>query len=660
MVPKMQLFAKKKKKKKKKKKNKEKQRPAGKETDEKRNGCGEEELSKNVVRELKAQPAVVSRENEDQASKKEGKTFASLGLAPWIQRSCRSLGMRMPTEVQSSCIPRTLEGDDVCGCASTGSGKTAAFALPILQKLAKDPYGVYALVLTPARELAFQIADQFKALGTAGRGLARLRVAVIIGGLDHTQQSVELSKRPHIVVATPGRLARLLRDQGIRKAFARLRFFVLDEADRLLEPHAKQIPDVTEIARAIPPPKRRQTLLYSATMPRWGAEDSAGIGESNGTQHESRTGTGGRAKGAVLSYEYDDEALGLHALRARSETKGEASAPPRAMHFFGTGASVEESGIGGDAVSVRARLPTSLRHEYVFVPSHVKLAHFVHVLECAGHASVGGRHGPFAKSDESEFAVGSDGRRSASADVRAALKAAKNGVASAGAASSTTPASGGGDPIRSLIVFVSRVEECELLSQVLRELGVSCVALHSGMPQRQRMAALAKFRGEAVRRLVCTDVAARGLDIPVVDLVLNYDVPVSWVDYVHRAGRTARAGRRGRAVTFVSQYDISLLQSIETALGKQLSLCEWVAPERDERSESDEAGEESGSISDEAEKRVVAILNKVGTALRVAKMRLADSGFEERREEARRRNRERDRRQREEQDVRSRQRKTAH
>ena len=123
------------------------------------------------------------------------KTFASLGLAAWIQRSCRSLGLRAPTQVQSSCIPRTLAGDDVCGCASTGSGKTAAFALPILQKLSEDPYGVYALVLTPARELAFQIADQFKAFGTAGRGLARLRVAVVIGGLDHTKQSVELSKR---------------------------------------------------------------------------------------------------------------------------------------------------------------------------------------------------------------------------------------------------------------------------------------------------------------------------------------------------------------------------------------------------------------------------------------------------------------------------------
>ena len=183
----MQLFGKKKKKRKKKKSRGEDNDKGGeskRERDEREAEGGERQ---------EGAPRGASKSTDGE--REQEKTFASLGLAAWIQRSCRSLGMRAPTEVQSSCIPRTLAGDDVCGCASTGSGKTAAFALPILQKLSEDPYGVYALVLTPARELAFQIADQFKALGTAGRGLSSLRVAVVIGGLDHTQQSVELSKR---------------------------------------------------------------------------------------------------------------------------------------------------------------------------------------------------------------------------------------------------------------------------------------------------------------------------------------------------------------------------------------------------------------------------------------------------------------------------------
>lgn len=129
-------------------------------------------------------------------------TFKSLGLSDWLSAVTKSLGMTTPTQVQSGCIPAILSGRDVIGTAQTGSGKTAAFALPILQKLARDPYGVYALVLTPTRELAMQLAEQFRALG-AGMSL---KDAVVIGGLDMQQQARELARRPHVVIATPGRL----------------------------------------------------------------------------------------------------------------------------------------------------------------------------------------------------------------------------------------------------------------------------------------------------------------------------------------------------------------------------------------------------------------------------------------------------------------------
>jgi superfamily II DNA/RNA helicase len=128
-------------------------------------------------------------------------TFAELGVCSWLVDSCELLGIRSPTPVQRCCIPVALRGQDVMGLAETGSGKTAAFALPMLQKLSEDPYGIFGLVLTPTRELAIQIAEQVSALGAP----MSARVCTVIGGVNMTSQSLELSSRPHIVIATPGR-----------------------------------------------------------------------------------------------------------------------------------------------------------------------------------------------------------------------------------------------------------------------------------------------------------------------------------------------------------------------------------------------------------------------------------------------------------------------
>lgn len=144
--------------------------------------------------------------------------FSDLGLAEWAIQTCKELGMRKPTPVQTHCIPKILAGRDVLGIAQTGSGKTAAFALPILNRLAEDPYGVFALVITPTRELAFQLAEQFRALGSC----LHLRCSVVVGGMDMITQAKALVSRPHVVVATPGRIKVLLEENpDIPKVFQR-------------------------------------------------------------------------------------------------------------------------------------------------------------------------------------------------------------------------------------------------------------------------------------------------------------------------------------------------------------------------------------------------------------------------------------------------------
>lgn len=147
-------------------------------------------------------------------------SFADLGLSQWAVATCNALNMRRPSAVQRHCIPRILAGDDVLGLAETGSGKTAAFALPILQRLAEERFGVFALVVTPTRELAYQLATQFRALGSS----LEVRCAVVVGGMDVLTQAKVLTQRPHIVIATPGRIKLLLtEDPDIPRLFSNIK-----------------------------------------------------------------------------------------------------------------------------------------------------------------------------------------------------------------------------------------------------------------------------------------------------------------------------------------------------------------------------------------------------------------------------------------------------
>ena len=159
-------------------------------------------------------------------------TFSEIGISNWLTKAASEVGIVHPTDIQKKTIPSILKGNHVIGGAHTGSGKTAAFALPVIQDLSNDPYGIFCLVLTPTRELAIQIADQIK-IFTASM---TVEVELAIGGMDYVKQSLDIKNFPHFIVATPGRLASLLEnpDDEMKTAFSNVKYLVLDEADRFV------------------------------------------------------------------------------------------------------------------------------------------------------------------------------------------------------------------------------------------------------------------------------------------------------------------------------------------------------------------------------------------------------------------------------------------
>ena len=188
-------------------------------------------------------------------------TFDQIGIRNWLVKAASEVGIVNPTDIQTQTIPSILKGNHVIGGAHTGSGKTAAFALPIIQDLANDPYGTFCLIITPTRELAIQITDQLKIFTAT----MTIDVACLIGGTDYVQQALELKNYPHFIVATPGRLASLLEtpDESITTAFSNVKYLVLDEADRFVNDDCF-LPDLQIIFRFLP--TNRQTLMFSATI----------------------------------------------------------------------------------------------------------------------------------------------------------------------------------------------------------------------------------------------------------------------------------------------------------------------------------------------------------------------------------------------------------
>merc|ERR1719183_725137 len=367
----------------------------------------------------------------------EQKNWADLGVCEELQKACKRVKWTSPTAIQTEAIPWALKGRDIVGLAETGSGKTGAFALPILETLLSNPTRFYALVLAPTRELCVQIGQSFEALGSS----IELETAVIVGGLDMVTQAMQLAKRPHVVVASPGRLVDHLENT---KGFhlRTLKYLVLDEADRMLSMDFEEALD--KICQVIPRHPERQSFLFSATM--------------------------------------TSKVTKLQRAALHKPVKCEVSSK------YGT--------------------VSTLVQNYMFIPWKYKQTYFAALLL---HYK-----------------------------------------------------------LYSSVVFVDTQLSAHKCTVLLRHLGVEAIALHGNLTQPQRLGALNQFKGQAKKVLVATDVASRGLDIPQVDLVVNFDIPKNSKDYIHRVGRTARAGRSGRSVTIVTQYDIEPFQRIEKMLGTKL------------------------------------------------------------------------------------------
>jgi ATP-dependent RNA helicase RhlE len=359
-------------------------------------------------------------------------TFSDLGLAAPILRALQSAGYDAPTAIQAQAIPTILGGRDVLGIAQTGTGKTAAFALPILQRLGAERRppqrkGCRVLVLSPTRELATQIADSFR---TYGRHLD-MRVAVVLGGMSHRSQAKRMERGVDVLVATPGRLIDHLTEGNV--ALAGTEVLVLDEADRMLD--LGFLPAIRRIVSRLS--SKRQSLFFSATMP-----------------HEI-----GRLADELLRD------------------------PARI------------------AVAPVATVADSVTQRVIHVENGDKLAMLVQLLA---------------------------------------------------------------DPQMSrALVFTRTKRRADRVARHLEEAGIGVAAIHGGKSQPQRERALAAFRDAKVRVLVATDIAARGIDINRVTHVVNYELPDVPESYVHRIGRTARAGAAGIAISLCDAEERGQLRDIE-------------------------------------------------------------------------------------------------
>ena len=367
-------------------------------------------------------------------------SFDSLGLMPIILKNVRNAGYETPTPIQRATIPLVMAGKDVLGCAQTGTGKTAAFALPMIQQMAKKPVRpgqprvIRQLILTPTRELALQIYENFVIYGKT----LPVYPCVIFGGVGQQGQIDALHRGADTVIACPGRLWDLMNQGYVR--LDRVETFVLDEADRMLD--MGFIHDVRRIAAKLP--AKHQTLLFSATMP----------------------------------------------------------------------AEVE-------------KLAMDLLHD----PESVKVDPVSSTVK---------------KIDQCLYYVDKANKKHLLAKL---LR----------------------DPdVENALVFSRTKHGADRIVRELKKEGIESVAIHGDKSQGQRQNALAKFKSGESKVLIATDIAARGIDIAGLSHVFNYDLPMEPEAYVHRIGRTGRAGRDGKAISFCCIDEIKQLDQVEKLIGKRL------------------------------------------------------------------------------------------
>ncbi len=365
-------------------------------------------------------------------------TFEELNIAEPVLRALAEKGYVTPTPIQEKAIPVALEGRDLFGCAQTGTGKTAAFALPIIQHICREripsPRRIQSLILTPTRELAIQIGECF----TDYARHTPLRHCVIFGGVNQRPQTEALAKGVDVLIATPGRLLDLAA-QGFVSLDA-VRYFVLDEADRMLD-----MGFIHDIKRILPMlPKRKQTLFFSATLPPAIASLSRSI--------------------------------------LYKPVKVEVAPPASTVDV--------------------------IRQSVCFVEKKEKKEQLIQLLQ----------------EDRSD----------------------------------------------SVLVFSRTKYGADKIARFLTKAGIRSEAIHGNKTQVARQRALGNFKAHKTRVLVATDIAARGIDIDRLERVVNYDLPEVPETYVHRIGRTGRAGNDGVAVSFCSEEERPLLREIQKLIGKTI------------------------------------------------------------------------------------------
>ncbi len=365
-------------------------------------------------------------------------TFNDLNLIEPIGKALTKAGYTTPTPIQAQAIPHLLDGHDLLGCAQTGTGKTAAFSIPIIQHIYnnryKSPRGIKALILTPTRELAIQIDESFATYGE----FTGLRHTVIFGGVGQTPQVNAIKAGVDVLVATPGRLIDLVGQRHIN--LSKLEFFVLDEADHMLD-----MGFIHDIRRILPMlPARRQSLFFSATMPK---------------EIE-------RLANSILTN-------------------------PRKVEVTPASSTVD------------------------------KIKQYLYYVEKKNELLV-------------ELLQNPD--------------------------------------MESVLVFTRTKYGADKVAKILNRAGITAEAIHGNKSQNNRQRTLTNFKERKTRVLIATDIASRGIDVDELSHVVNFELPNVPETYVHRIGRTGRAGRQGVAYSFCKEEEMPLLRDIEKLIGKRIEV----------------------------------------------------------------------------------------
>lgn len=360
-------------------------------------------------------------------------SFNELGIAPWLLLVLNRLKFTTPTPIQHKCIPAALKGNDIVGIAQTGTGKTLAFSIPMIQLLEQNEG--QGLILLPTRELALQVNEVLQKIGHN----YGLRTAVLIGGASLYGQLQSIRRHPHILVSTPGRLIDHLKQKNL--SLDKVKMIVLDEADRMFDiGFAPQIKQILSFA-----PKNRQTLMFSATMPKAVAE---------------------------------------------------------------------------------------IAERFMKSPQRIQ-------------AAVSGT--PSAKVDQKFFIVRKESRMQL---LRKLLS----------------------ENTETILIFSRTKYGATRIARNVRDLGHTATEIHSNRSLSQRQNALTGFKSGKYRVLVATDIAARGIDVDNISLVINYDLPDNSEDYVHRIGRTGRAGNVGKAISFVEREERIEIKRIEKLIRRTIPI----------------------------------------------------------------------------------------